>query len=193
VSPAHLPLFCFFPVTDSSAILLTTVQRNCSHRQEDRNHWNFQPLKVHHRNPSSIRDQIRALTQSLMLSLSTVKEIAANREALRFRVHCLLSSLSPFLPSPLNFQLNNPNSLNCCLYFFFSTSLIVFTAFPGLTAVCPELSLRDIHRTSQSFSALPSPSRAQRLHHAPCRLNSYLYIQVQHLPLSQQHTIMFSL
>ena len=128
-----------------------------------------------------------------MLSLSAVKGIAANGEALRFTVHCLFFSLSPFLPSPLSLQLNNPNSLNHCLYVLFSAPLIVLAASPGLIPVCPDLSWSAIHRTAQSFSALPSPSTAQRLHHVPCRLNSYLYIQVQHLPLSQQHTIMFSL
>lgn len=128
-----------------------------------------------------------------MLSLSAVKGVAANGEALRFRVRCLLSSLSPFLPSPLNLQLNNCNSLNRCSFVLFSTPLTILSASPRLVPVCPDLSWSVVHRTAQSFSASPSPSKAERLHHAPCRLNSYLYIQVQHLPLSQQHTIMFSL
>lgn len=103
----------------------------------------------------------------------------------------------PSSPVPLNSGLHNSNSLNYCLFVLFSTSIIVFTASPcssfsRLVPVCPDPSQRAIHKTATSFPALPSLSRAQWLHHAPCRLNSYLYIQVQHLPLSQQQTTMFS-
>lgn len=103
----------------------------------------------------------------------------------------------PSSPVPLNSGLHNSNSLNYCLFVLFSTSIIVFTASPcssfsRLVPVCPDPSQRAIYKTATSFPALPSLSKAQWLHHAPCRLNSYLYIRVQHLPLSQQQTTMFS-
>lgn len=44
----------------------------------------------------------------------------------------------------------------------------------------------------RDFKLYHHPAK-QRLHHMPCRLNSYLYVQVQHLPLSQQYTTTFSL
>lgn len=58
-------------MTASSAIMLTRVQRSV---QTDGNHLDFHPHKPHHRNSSSIRDQVRVLAQDLLiLSRSAVK------------------------------------------------------------------------------------------------------------------------
>lgn len=185
---SHEPFPPFFPPA-SSVTVLNVVQRNCSNTQEP---------------PEPLTKQTRSQKYFLQWgpgkSADTVTDAVTQycqRDCCKWGSSQIQSPLPVVQSLPLFSSVLQITTKQCQFIQSLFIRLLFYIpdyshCFPQCHSSLSRPFVKCYPQNCRDFKLYHHPAK-QRLHHMPCRLNSYLYVQVQHLPLSQQYTTTFSL